>query len=445
MVRYFRGINAMTLFSVSRNFLKRNYTKLAIYIFMLTLILSSHHSHAVTLEEAIAMAKDTLPTYKASMMNVKSTDALHNASLSPYFPIIDASAAHKRIYTSPDESRTETYDLTLSYTLFDWGIRRANRGIAGLNLDTSREDLRKTLLDLEFNVKIAFYTALAQRDILEQRTIQLQDSQKDYEIAEGRYRFGVTKLSDKLQASVRLEQSRFNLVQADGNFKKALSELSSLIGQPLDSQYDIQGTLDLERMPPDRDTLSQLVLERPEIKQLENSVKITEKTKNAIFGTFFPIFSVNASYIKTNGDPFFTGPFTEEKTAVIKATWNIFELGKFFRFRSSEYEKNISLENLNDLKRQLLLAVYRTYEDFMTASKNLAVAEEQLKQAEHNYSQALGEYKVGKGDILSLVSAESLLANAREQFITTKLNLILSKASLDRVVGTQSLNISMKQ
>jgi outer membrane protein TolC len=102
-------------------------------------------------------------------------------------------------------------------------------------------------------------------------------------------------------------------------------------------------------------------------------------------------------------------------------------------------EKDVSSEQLNDLKRQILLDVHKTYEDFITASNNLKVAQQQLKQAEHNYSQAFGEYKVGKADILSLVQAESLLSTAREQIISSRLNLIVSRSLLERIAGIERL------
>lgn len=402
------------------------------------LLFLSQTSYSLTLDEAMSLAKETLPSYRATLIKTKSTEALYNASLGPYLPSLDASSSQKRLYTSQQEFSTRTYDLTLSYILFDGGNRKANRNIARLNFDISKEELRKSLLDLEFNVTVAFYTVIAQRETLEQRKVQLQDAQKDYEVAEGRYKFGVAKLLDVLQASVRLEQARFNVVQAEGEFKKALSELSSLMGKPLDSQYDIQGSIDLEIKPPDREKLSQAALQRPEIKQSEDSLKITENNKSLVLSTFFPTFSVNASYLKTGGGVFRT-TFPEEKIADLTATWNIFELGKFFKLKSSGLEKDVSSEQLNDLKRQILLDVHKTYEDFITASNNLKVAQQQLKQAEHNYSQAFGEYKVGKADILSLVQAESLLATAREQLISSRLNLIVSRSLLERIAGIERL------
>ncbi|MDI6801552.1 MAG: TolC family protein [Thermodesulfovibrionales bacterium] len=393
---------------------------------------------SLTIDEAISLSKENLPSYKASAFKVRSTGELYKASLSPYLPTLDASASYNRHYASSDEYDSKTLDLTLSYTVFDGGKRKADRSTAKLNFEMDREELQKSLIELEYSVKVAFYTAVAQREILKQRNVQLQDAQKDYEVAEGRYKFGVAKLSDVLQASVRLEQARFNLIQAEGDSKKALSELNSLIGKSLDSQYEIQGTLDTEVMMPDKNRLYEIVFHRPEIKQAEKSLKISENNISLSLSAFYPVVSLTASYAKTDGSRINTlSP--EEKTAGVVATWNIFELGKFFKKRSSEFEKNVATEELNEVKRQFLLEVHKTYEDLVTASNKLKVAEQQLKQAEHNYSQAFGEYKVGKADILSLVQAESLLSIAREQLVSSKLNITLVKAQLERVAGVRSL------
>lgn len=166
--------------------MKKFFIKNALYIsfIVLSVFISSRTSYALSLDEAISLAKENLPSYKASIIKVRSTEALYNASLSPYLPRLDASASDGRIFTSSGEFKTRSYDLTLSYTLFDWGNRRANRNIAGLNLNINKEDLQKNLLDLEFSVKVAFYTVIAVRDSLEQRKIQLKDTEKDYEVAD---------------------------------------------------------------------------------------------------------------------------------------------------------------------------------------------------------------------------------------------------------------------
>lgn len=80
----------------------------------------SHTSYPLTLDEAISLAKETLPFYNASVIKTKSSEALYSASIGPYLPSLDASTVQRRFYTSPAEFPSSTTGVTLSYTLFDW-------------------------------------------------------------------------------------------------------------------------------------------------------------------------------------------------------------------------------------------------------------------------------------------------------------------------------------
>jgi len=414
--------------------------RLVIYIFALSLTISPGLSYSLTLDEALSLAKESLPFYKASLIGVRSAEALYSASLSPYLPSLDASTIQRQTYSSRGDFTTRSYDVTLSYTLFDGGKRWADRHIARLNLDISREALRENLLELAYNVKVAFYSVIALKETVEQRKVQLEDAQKDYEIAEGRHNFGVAKLSDVLQASVRFEQAKLDVIQAEGDFKKVLSELNSLIGRPLDSEYPLEGSLNLDITLPEREQIAHAALQRPDIKQLEDTYKIAGYTISRTASALFPKLSAQASYIKTVGD-ISGSSFPEEKVASLTASWNIFELNNFFNLKSSRLEEDIALENLSDLKRQVLLEIQKSYEDFMTAANTITVARQALKNAEHNFSQARGEYQVGKGDILSLVLAERALADAREQLIISKLDLLLTKTLLENIAGVEKLEL----
>jgi outer membrane protein TolC len=399
---------------------------------------------SLTIDEAIEMAKRNAPFYRATELKIRATEALYKATLSPYLPVLDVSTLQSRHYTSSIDYNTRNYEVKLSYTIFDGGIRRNERDLALLNLDIDREEFRKSLLELEYQVRVAYYTVIATKEILDLRTIQLKDAEKDHEVAEGRYRFGVARFSDVLQASVRLQQARFNLAQAEGDMRKALSELNSLIGRDLDSPFDLQGSLNTDFEIPERERLFDAGMKRPEVIQAEKNLSIAERNRSKALSPFFPVLSLNASYSKTEGGIFrFT--FPEEKRIDLSATWNIFELGKFFRLKSFEREIDISSERLKEVKRQTLLDIYRAIQDLSTAMSKVKVAEEQLRQAQHNYEQAFGEYKVGKADILSLVQAESQLATAREQLINSRLSVILSKSLLERIAALEIKEVMDKR
>ncbi len=413
--------------------------KFFVLIQLILVFLFSATSQSLTVDEAIQLAIDKLPSYKAAVFKVRSSEALYNASLSPYLPSLDASFAKSRHYTDALDYDSKAYGATLSYLLFDGGRRYAGRDIAKLNLANENEELRKTLLDLRFQVKNAFYTVVAIKETVVQRMIQLEDSKKDFEVAEGRHKFGVARLLDVLQASVRLEQAKFNLIQAEGDYKKALSELNSLIGLPPENQYEIKGSLDLEMKLPDRSSVIEAVMQNPELMQAENLIKISQNNKSLAMSGFYPSLSASASYTKTEGR-LQGNSSLEDKAIGISAVWNIFELDKFFKKKSADFEENVFEARYNEIKRNLRLNVYKLYEDLSTALNKLQVAQRQLELAEHNYKQAFGEYKVGKADILSLVQAESTLSNAREQLTGSRLAVILAKTALERVAGVEKLD-----
>jgi outer membrane protein TolC len=427
---------------VCRRLVEKFYFTLSLVFLMVVLVPAS--SPALTLEEALALAKSTLPAYQAQGTRVRSSEALYKATFGAYVPSVDSTGTAIRRNIAGFDSSSNIVDVTASLRLFDYK-RGYTRDIARYGFNAEQEGLRKSLLDLEFSVKSSFYTTLATRGILEQRKVQLDNALKNYEVAEGRRKFGVAKLSDVLQVSVRLEQARYNLVQSEGSLQKSLSELSSLIGTPITHAADLQGVLTFDLPMPDEKRLEQALLRRPEILQAELAVKRAESAEGISTGDFLPVLSGNLSYTRTDtsnpssSTAFVYGNPYEDRSAALLATWNLFELGKFFKRKAASIDTLTATNNFKETQRTILLELRRSYEDFSTASRNVKVADEQLKQALQNYDQAFGEYKVGKGDILSVVFAETLLAQAREQDVVAKLNVYLAKALLERVSGIERL------
>lgn len=400
-------------------------------------------SSGLTLNDAISMAKKAVPALRASNFQVESSQELYRSTLSPYVPSLDATYSHDRDLEAPRPRETERYDITVSYLLYDWGRRSADRHTGRINLETDMEFLKSALLDLELDVKTSYYTLLARKEILIHREIQLENAQKNLEITRGRFEIGVARRSEVLQASVRLEEARFQLTQAVAEVRKAVSELNSLIGLPLEQETVIEGTLDLRAVLPALELLNETALIRPEVRRAEYSVEVARQAGRRVTSEFLPTFSAAASYTKQNSAAS-SSLSREDKGIGIRAVWNIFELGKVHRKRSTEFETRVNEENLNELKRLVLLEVYRVRQDLKQALDGIEVAKEQLTQAEDNYAQAFEEYKVGRGDILSLVQAETVLADARIQLTVSRLNSVLAKSSLERVVGTQSLDVWME-
>ena len=62
-----------------------------------------------------------------------------------------------------------------------------------------------------------------------------------------------------------------------------------------------------------------------------------------------------------------------------------------------------------------------------------------LESAMENEQVALGSYKAGKGDIISLMEAQSKLVSARKAHISAQYGLYISKVALLRSAGELNL------
>ena len=94
---------------VCRRLAEKFYFTLSLVSLMVVLVPAS--SPALTLEEALALAKSTLPAYQAQGTRVQSSEALYKATLGAYVPSVDAAGTAFRrniagydsclLYTSP--------------------------------------------------------------------------------------------------------------------------------------------------------------------------------------------------------------------------------------------------------------------------------------------------------------------------------------------------------
>ncbi len=409
-----------------------------IFFILIFALLSCDFSFALTLDEALIKAKENFPAYKAAKERVSSKENLFKASFSPYLPGVDLTHSEKYndyVRGTNDDYRSRTTKVSVSQILYDFGRRKANRDISRLSFDIERENEKLILIELSRDVKNFFYQTLALKELLEQKKFQLELSQKDLDVAKGRYNAGVAKKSDFLQASVRFETARIELRQAQGDYKNSLYTLNSLIGIPDFTENTLEGNqIELKDMPL-KEKFLDYALKRPEIIQAEKSLEIAKNNKKLTKSRYYPTLSLNMErdYSEIQGSS--NDNTLENNSVYLFANWNLFDYSKKYELKSTDYEITASEHDIKEIKRQVSLSIYTGYEDLVTSFENLDFSKEQLKQAQFNYDQAFGEYKVGTGDILSLVQAETLLARAKENFIQSRQNISLNIVNLEYLSG----------
>lgn len=189
----------------------------------------------ITLDQAIAEAKDRGPAFVAARAGEDAAEALVRAQRGWYFPQIALSASNSAYDERFFPNATTRSSFSLSATLPIW-----NNGLRELAVEqakVTREIARATRRDIE---------RAAQRDLTEAyesyenaraterlRREALLVARENYRVQDTRYRAGATSILDLLTAQVQLAEAEANLVQAGFDARLALARIESVLGRRL--------------------------------------------------------------------------------------------------------------------------------------------------------------------------------------------------------------------
>ena len=86
--------------------------------------------------------------------------------------------------------------------------------------------------------------------------------------------------------------------------------------------------------------------------------------------------------------------------------------------------------------------VWKAYQTLLTNSQALRAADDLLSSAEQSEKVASGRYQAGLGNILDVLTAQSALANARQQRVTALYNFQASRFALAQAMGQLDLTLA---
>lgn len=395
---------------------------------------------ALTLNEAIALAKKNYPPLKEQKYLKEQKQFFYKASFAPYFPTISSNLSFQRTFESSLNSIGRLWDnqyvldLSINYRLFDGGYRRSQKEQALFSFNQAQADIKMVENELSFTVKKAFYNVLAKERIWQIRQEAEEIAKKNYDLAMARKKAGVAMLSDVTQAQVRYTNARMQTVAAKNDLEKAMAKLNSLIGWPLDKKVKLEGRLRSNWIDVTFPRLKELALKhRPEIEKQALEIKKMKEGIREYKSAYFPKLDTKLNYSRYGNEP----NLSERETVfLVSLSYDIFSgLGRYHKVSAQKRALKAAQARLAELTREITLEVYQAYKDLQLAFSNLQIAAELVKEAQTNYEQAYGEYKVGKGDILSLIQAEANLAESKTAFVQQILNYNIAISTLEKAVS----------
>ena len=326
--------------------------------------------------------------------------------------------------------------LTLSWLVFDSGARSANGENARQLLAAAAATQDSTVQSLFLSALQAFYSAQATRAAVVSTTEAERAAREGFNAAESRYNVGVATPADRLLSQTALSQATLNRIRAEGEARNALGALANVMG------FKAGQSLAIEPPPaalPDAGfqrevaaLIAEAEVRRPDLKAAEAQVKAAQAGVDLAQAQGRPTISVS------------TGPTWAETDrvsvngGVIGVTVNVPIFTGFdttYRVRSAEAQVDVRAAQLDRLRNQVALDVWKAYQSLTTATQSLRTTLDLVASAEQSERVALGRYKAGVGTVLDLLTAQSALASARLQRIQAALDWYVYRATLAQSVG----------
>lgn len=367
--------------------------------------------------------------------------ALVGAARGAWLPNLTGTAGVSRFEGDTADYTRRTGGLTLSWLLYDFGLRSANIESARQLLDAAAASQDATVQTLFLTALQSYYSAQATRAAVVSTGEAERAARQAFDAADARYRAGVATPADRLQAQTALSQATLNRIRAEGDARNALGALAYAMG------FAAQQSFVLADLPPApaaaafRQDLQALIDEaqrrRPDLKAAEAQVRAASAGVDAARAAGRPTIGLTTAQTWQSQSGSSTGSVAGNGGSLgVTLSVPIFSgFDTTYRVRSAEAQADVRAAQRDRLKNQVALDVWRAWQSLATATQSLQTAADLVASAEQSEKVARGRYQAGVGTVLDLLTAQSALASARLQRIQAELDWNVYRATLAQAVG----------
>ena len=412
----------------------------------LCLFFLSHSVSAdsLTLAQLIDRSLNANPETRAAWQRSRSQVERVGIAKSSYYPTLDASASiNERLGDSAllGSERQTQVSLSSQWLLWDFGGRRANLDSAQHTLAALQASQDAASQQVAIRAVQNWFTQLSAQASLEAAQASLLAAEETAKAARQRQLIGVATREEELQAETALAQAKLIVIQRQGELAASAGQLAVVAGYDADTvlALDYQDSA-LDRLsqqtnaqPPELKQLLALAQERrPELIAQQLRVKANHSELDRIAAQARPRLSLSASSTNSRDDlnqnqggqlaltatlPLFTGFQQRHQQALAQ---------------SQIAEQGVELARI---KQQVSLDVWLAWQQLSTAQARITATDSLLAAASESSRAALARYQAGIGNLLNVLTAQSNLADARQQHARSRFDLAAARLQLAQASG----------
>lgn len=402
-----------------------------------------HFNTPLTLVELTGIALQNNPRTRGAWAAVLASEAGLVLAKAGYWPQISATVDvrySQSISSGGFSTGSQTRygpSISLSYLLWDFGVRAGSVDHARFQLASERLTRQQVLQDVILQVEQAYYQVLGMAALLNANQSSLHDAQTNLDAARKRKSHGLATIGDIYQAEAAVSGARLALQQTRGQLAAFRGQLASVMGYSADTFIPLQPWGEKINLQPPARSVAQLLAaarsSRPELLAAKAQEQVTAASLRTAIGQGLPSLTLDAN---AGG----TGILGQPTVSQYGAQLNL-EIPLFAGFahtaaeRQARAELAVSQASTAELLRQVEFEVWQAYQGVQTAAATLKSSSAQLRSATQAVRVTQARYRSGLDTILSVLSAQSTLATARVQHVQAQLDWFAALAALGHAVG----------
>ena len=295
--------------------------------------------------------------------------------------------------------------------------------------------------DISYEADLRYWNTVARGEIVDIACRFARSVEKLVKVVRERVEVQLVDRNDLLMAEVKLNDARYQLMQAENGYEVARMSLNSFVGEDFESVLPVDTLVvpiySVGTLP---GYMEQATGNRPELRMAQDKISIQESVRKLNQAQFLPQFYVGLDGSYSSPGYNFKADLDPNYAVYAKVSIPLFEWGKRRNEkRAGDYKVAIARDNYNKVKDAVSLEVQSAYYNYVQAVERVTLTENSLAKACENEEMALERYREGKISIDGVVDAQMFHQTAQMNFVQSRLTAQISYSNFVRVLGVDSV------
>lgn len=339
--------------------------------------------------------------------------------------------------------------LELSWTLLDFGRRKADDDVFSNALLASNFMFNRSLQDVVHAVQVDYFELESADGLVKATEQDLLLAESVLASIEQKYIVGLATLPELLVARQSRELAGYELESVRAMRHESKSDLliamGLIPGAPIDFELDSGAplpddlTIGVERL------IELSMASRPDLAAAMATLKQAESAVDSAEAQLAPqidlVADVNYNWLDYWLTPAFEAPGSGSGQ---NPTWSVGVVGSWVlfdgeertnRIRAARAQQMLAIEQLQQARLSVAGEVWDAYFQWQAATKQFKWAESLMESSVANLDATIASYDVGLKTMPQVLTARRALADAREALITSRAQVLASSATLIHATG----------